>query len=78
MNTPELKAALLSKISTIEDESIIEGIKLLVDFELEEKVVELSEKQKSRIKKAKQEYLNSEILDEQSADEEIEKWLDEK
>ncbi|MCK6610746.1 MAG: hypothetical protein L6Q78_06860 [Bacteroidia bacterium] len=78
MNTPELKAALLSKISTIEDESIIEGIKLLVDFELEEKVVELSEKQKSRIKKAKQEYLNSEILDEQSAYEEIEKWLDEK
>lgn len=78
MNTPEIKSALLSEISTIEDKGSIEGIKLLVDFELEEKVVELSEKQKSRIKKAKQEYLNSEILDEQFADEEIEKWLDEK
>jgi hypothetical protein len=51
---------------------------MLLDFELEEKVFELSDKQRSHIRKAKLEYLNSEILDEKAADGEIDKWLGEK
>lgn len=51
---------------------------MLLDFELEEKVLELSDKQKFHIRKAKLEYSNSEILDEKAADLEIDKWLGEK
>ncbi len=53
-------------------------MKMLLEFELEEKVYELSESQKIRIQKAKTEYLNSEILDRKVADGDIEKWLNEK
>ena len=75
MKALELKAELISKINDINDAGIIEEIKMLLDFELEEKVFELSDKQKSHIRKAKLEYLNSEILDEKTADGEIDKWL---
>ncbi len=75
MKALELKAELISKINDINDAGIIEEIKMLLDFELEEKVFELSDKQKSHIRKAKLEYLNSEILDEKAADGEIDKWL---
>ncbi len=78
MKALELKAELISKINDINDAGIIEEIKMLLDFELEEKVFELSDKQKSHIRKAKLEYLNSEILDEKAADGEIDKWLGEK
>lgn len=78
MKALELKAELISKINDINDAGIIEEIKMLLDFELEEKVFELSDKQKSHIRKAKLEYLNLEILDEKAADGEIDKWLGEK
>jgi hypothetical protein len=78
MKALELKAELISKINDINDAGIIEEIKMLLDFELEEKVFELNDKQKSHIRKAKLEYLNSEILDEKAADGEIDKWLGEK
>lgn len=78
MKALESKAELISKINDLNDEGIIEEIIMLLDFELEEKVFELSDKQKSHIRKAKLEYLNSEILDEKAADGEIDKWLGEK
>jgi len=51
---------------------IIEEIKMLLDFELEEKVFELPNAQNERISKAKDEFLNSQTLSGEAANSEIE------
>ena len=78
MKISDLKEELINKLNSVEDIHIIKEMKMLLEFELEEKVYELSESQKIRIQKAKTEYLNSEILDRKVADGDIEKWLNEK
>ncbi len=78
MKISDLKEELINKLNSVEDIHIIKEMKMLLEFELEEKVYELSESQKIRIQKAKTEYLNSEILDSNVADGDIEKWLNEK
>jgi hypothetical protein len=78
MKISDLKEELINKLNGVEDIHIIKEMKMLLEFELEEKVYELSESQKIRIQKAKTEYLNSEILDSNVADGDIEKWLNEK
>lgn len=78
MKISDLKEELINKLNGVEDIHIIKEMKMLLEFELEEKVFELSESQRIRIQKAKSEYLNSEILDSKVADGDIEKWLNEK
>lgn len=78
MKISDLKEELINKLNGVEDIHIIKEMKMLLEFELEEKVFELSENQRIRIQKAKSEYLNSEILDSKVADGDIEKWLNEK
>ena len=78
MKISDLKEELINKLNGVEDIHIIKEMKMLLEFELEEKVFELSESQRIRIQKAKSEYLNSEILDSKVADRDIEKWLNEK
>ena len=78
MKISDLKEELINKLNGVEDIHIIKEMKMLLEFELEEKVFELSESQRIRIQKAKSEYLNSEILDSKVADGYIEKWLNEK
>ena len=51
-------------------------LKLFLDFELAVDVYELSKDQQSRIMEAKAEYLNSKVLDDSIANQEIAKWLD--
>lgn len=54
------------------------GLKVFLDFELAMDVYEFSKDQQSRLMDAKAEYLNSKVLDDSIANQEIEKWLYEK
>lgn len=78
MSTAELKISIINRITKLEDESIVEQIKRLLDFELEENIYHLSDMQKASVAEAENEYKKGEILSEEQANAEIEKWLKEK
>lgn len=78
MNKEELKIDVINKINQLKYPHIIEDIQKLIDFELSTDLYNLSEEQIIRVKEAKEEYQNSEILNKQEANQEIEKWLNEK
>ena len=74
MSTAELKLDLINKIKGLKETRIIEEIQKLLDFELDEGIYQLSDLQKERLTQAK----NDTILSEEEANNEIEKWLQEK
>ena len=78
MGTTDLKSDLIHKISSLKEMHIIEELAMLLDFEMEEKVFELTELQNSRILKGRNEYQTSKILSSKVADAEIDQWLEEK
>ncbi len=78
MNKEELKIDVINKINQLKYPHIIEDIQKLIDFELSTDLYNLSEEQINRVKEGKEEYQNSEILNKQEANQEIEKWLNEK
>jgi hypothetical protein len=74
MSTAEMKLDLINKIIRLNETRIIEEIQNLLDFELDEGVFQISDIQKERLIEAK----NDPILSEEEANNEIEKWLQEK
>jgi hypothetical protein len=74
MNAAELKLDLINRIATLKDSKIIEEIKNLLDFEQANTVFELNDEQEKRLLAAQKD----EILTEDEANNEIEKWLLEK
>lgn len=80
MGTSELqiKLDIISKITELKDVRIIKQLQRFLDFELDKETYQLSEEQSSRIEVARNEYSQSKILTEEEANQEIEKWLNEK
>ncbi len=74
MSTAEIKLDLINKITNLKETRIIEEIQKFLDFELDEGIFEVSALQKERLAEAK----NDTILSEDDANNEIEKWLQEK
>lgn len=74
MNAAEIKLDLINRIANLKDSKLIEEIKNLLDFEQDNTVFQLNEEQKSRLLDAQKD----EILNEDEANNEIEKWLQEK
>lgn len=74
MNAAKLKLDLINRIATLKDSKIIEEIKNLLDFEQANTVFELNDEQEKRLLAAQKD----EILTEDEANNEIEKWLLEK
>lgn len=80
MNTKSLKLKLniINKITQIEEVHIIEEIKQLLEFELNEGDFELNEIQEQRIAEGWEEYENGKILSEEEANQKIDQWLKER
>ena len=70
MNSTHLKTDVINIINNLKDVHIVEEIKMLLDFELEEKLFHLSSEQMDRIEKGRNEYLNSQTLTEEEANSE--------
>jgi len=79
MGTSELKLKLdiINKITELKEIRVIEEIKKLLDFELDEDVYELSPNQQKRITKAREEYANGDFLLHEEVEKEMEQWLNE-
>ena len=78
MNTEELKKLTIERMSKLNDINIIEQINNLLDFESESGIYTLTDEQIIRVEEAKDEYKNSSTITEKVANQEIEKWLNEK
>lgn len=74
MSTAELKLDIINRITNLKEPHIIEDIKKLLDFELDESVYQINDKQRKRLTEAK----TDKVLTEAEANDEIEKWLNEK
>lgn len=73
MSTAELKLALINKITELKEVRIIEELKKILDFELDNGDFILSSSQKNRLIEAQ----NDDIISDDQANQEIEKWLSE-
>jgi len=78
MNTAELKRDLLNRITKLKNVQLMEDIQKLLDFELEQGEYRLTSKQLHRIEEANAEYSEGKVLTNDAANEQIQKWLDEK
>ena len=78
MSTAELKIDLISRIANTEEPRIIEELRKLLDFELDNETYKLNPQQLQRVSEAKAEYLAGNVVSEQQADEEIDEWINEK
>ena len=78
MSTAELKIDLISRIANTEEPRIIEELRKLLDFELDNETYKLNPQQLQRVSEAKAEYLAGNVVSEQQADEEIDEWISEK
>ena len=67
MSTADLKIELINRIINLKDDSIIEHIQRMLDFEFEEGIYKLSEEQTQRILEAREEYSAGKILSEKKA-----------
>ena len=74
MRTADLKLDIINRITNLKESYIVEEIKKLLDFELDENIYQVSDKQKKRLIEAK----TDKVLSEAEANNEIEKWLNEK
>jgi len=74
MSTADLKLDIINTITNLKESYIIEEIKKLLDFELDENTYKTTDKQRKRLTEAK----SDKILSESEANNEIEKWLNEK
>ncbi|WP_234110387.1 MULTISPECIES: hypothetical protein [Chryseobacterium] len=74
MSTAELKLDIINRIANLKESYIIEEIKKLLDFELDESVYQISDAQRKRLTEAK----TDKVLTESQANKEIEEWLNEK
>ena len=78
MSIAELKLDLISRIANTEEPRIIEELRKLLDFELDNETYKLNTQQEQRVNEAKAEYLAGKVISEQKADEAIDQWLNEK
>ena len=78
MSTAELKIDLISRIANTEEPRIIEELRKLLDFELDNETYNLNPQQLQRVSEAKAEYLAGNVVSEQQADEEIDELISEK
>ena len=71
MSTAELKIDLISRIASTEEPRIIEELRKLLDFELDNDAYKLNPEPQQRVSEAKAEYQAGNVLSEQQADEAI-------
>ena len=81
MSTIELKNLLISKIAGIDDEVFLSAINTILDSKSAEsntdlqKTIRLTEQQKKEIRNSQKEYSEENFFDNDSVNEEMEKWL---
>ncbi len=77
MTAIALKKYLVSRINLIDDDSVLDKIKKIVDKK-EEKVYVLSDFQLQKLAKSREQFANGDFLTEEEMDKKVEEWLSER
>ncbi len=78
MSTAELKNVLIQRISEIQDKSFLEAIRTILDARAELKTLYLTPEMTSEIMASKQEIEKGLFIENNSLENEVEEWLQEK
>jgi adenylate kinase family enzyme len=71
----EDKQKLIEKIERTDDKKLIDEVYRLLEIDFEETVYETNKEQQSTVNEARHQIENGEVLSEENANEEINKWL---
>lgn len=77
MSTAELKISLINKITSLTDDTLLEEILRIVDFETDTATFKLNRDQQDAIKIARAQIQNNEYQTNEQVEKEIQKWLEE-
>jgi vacuolar-type H+-ATPase subunit H len=70
-----LQEILIQKISSTQDERILQEINRLLETGLDEEIYQLTDEQKAGIEEAKEQIKNGQYLSNEDANKEVEEWL---
>jgi len=78
MTTVELKNILLHQIAEINDESLLNAIKTIIETNSGSNIYKTTSEQQNRIKEGREQIANGEFFTNDQVEKEIDKWLSEK
>jgi hypothetical protein len=78
MNTKEIKYKILNQLAHVEDESVLYEIMLILEKKGQSGIYHLSDLQKERLAKAKEQWQNELSISDENLQSEIEQWLNSK
>ena len=70
-----LQEILIQKISSTQDERILQEVNRLLEIGLDEEVYQLTDEQKAAVEEAKEQIRNGQSMSHEEANKEIEEWL---
>ena len=78
MTTVELKNILIHQIAEINDESLLNAIKTIIESSSELNIYKTTSEQQNRIKEGREQIANGEFFTNDQVEKEIDKWLSQK
>jgi len=75
MSTLELRNQLIENIFLIEDKSFLEALKTIIDTKLASTTYKLSDYQRERIKKGREQLRNGDAISNEKVQNKVDKWL---
>jgi len=78
MSAVELKHILIHKISSINDVSFLKAIQTIIDSKMNHEILPLTSEQRNEIMASQKEIEKGLFVDDESLDDEIRTWLNEK
>jgi hypothetical protein len=78
MSTLNLKSKIIEQIVQIDDTGFLKAIKTIIESKVESTSIQLTEHQKQRIAKSREQIRNGQFTDNDTLNTKVEKWLSEK
>lgn len=78
MSTIEIRNKLIENILLIEDKSFLEALKTIIETKLASTTYELSDFQKDRIEKGREQLMNGNTISNDTVQKKVDKWLNTK
>ncbi len=77
METAALKSELMALIADIEDKTLLQAVKTILDYRKKEKFIDLTAEQEQDLLKASEQGKNGHYIDQSELDAKVEEWLKE-
>jgi len=75
MSTIELREKIINQLANINDASFLRAIKILLDSKVEKEVYKLSDYQKERIRRGREQLIKNQTISHDELQKEIDQWL---